>query len=169
MNVWLRPGLQGVRKLINKFKYFKQIGSHMAQNVLETSVKENLIKNLCVLVLAFLLYNNIYLSLNSIDSIKIGSFLSVISMLLVTVCFANFAFSYEHTDITKLSLRLLSHTATFIFMLLLALLLETLVISIRIVYPSLFSITLIFSILLYLGVGLYDFWDLFRSFKHSAE
>jgi hypothetical protein len=134
-------------------------------DILHISIKENLIKNLIVVALAFLLYSSIYTGLNSIDSVKILSFLSVISMLLVTVCFANFAFSYEHTNINSFSLRILSHVATFIFMLLLALLLETLVISIRIVYPSLFAITLIFSLLLYAGVALYDFWDLFRGFN----
>ena len=135
------------------------------KSLFEMSIKENLLKNIGVLILTFLFHPNISSGLSSIDVSKISDFLLTISMLLVTVCFANFAFSYEHTIMNKLGMRLLSHISTFIFMLLIALLLETLVLSINIIYPSLFMIILIFSILLYIGVALYDFWDFFRAFN----
>jgi len=137
----------------------------MDKSVFEISIKENLLKNFLIIVLVFLFYNSLRIGLKSIDSNQIGDFLLVISILLVTVCFANFAFSYEHSKIRSLGMRLLSHITTFIFMLLIALLLEALVISIGIVYPSLVAIILIFSLLLYIGIALYDFWDFFRAFN----
>lgn len=135
------------------------------KSLIETSIKENIIKNAIIILLTFLFFTNIQHALQSLSSDKIGNFLTVLSILIVTVCFANFAFSYEFTAVEKLGVRMLAHFSTFIFMLLTALLLEALVISINIVYPSLFSIILSFSILLYLGVALYDFWDFFRVFN----
>ena len=135
------------------------------KTLFEISIKENFLKNGIIIILIFLFYPSISNSLQLIDAAEIGNFLLVISMLLVTVCFANFAFSYEFSIMDKIGMRLLSHFSTFIFMLLIALLLETLIISINMVYPSLLMIILIFSILLYLGVALYDFWDFFRAFN----
>lgn len=131
-----------------------------------TKIKnENIIKNIIIIIFAFLLYPTIKESLSTLKADNIGDFLLVISILLVTVCFANFAFSYEYSQVKKTSLRLISHSATFIFLLLIALLLEAMTVSIGIIYPSLFNMIMIFSILLYLGVVLYDFWDLFRRFE----
>ncbi len=47
-------------------------------------------------------------------------------------------------------------------MLLIALLLESIVLATRVIYPSFYGIIAVFSILLYLGIVLYDFWDLSR-------
>jgi hypothetical protein len=89
-------------------------------------------------------------------------------MLLVTACFANFAFSYENSEISNLGNRLLSHFATFIFMLLIAFFLEAIVVGVQLVYPSLFFVILVFSVLLYVGVALYDFWDFLRAFGKTS-
>jgi len=124
--------------------------------------KENLLKNALILALLFLAYGYLHASLSPLDESKLGNFLLVISILLVTVCFANFAFSYKHSDMSEPKYRLLSHSTTFLFILLTGLLLESLVIGAGIVYPSLAGITLLFSALLYAGVVLYDFWDLLR-------
>ena len=129
----------------------------MNKSVFEISIKENFIKHLLIIVLLFLFYNAIRTGLKTIDGSQIGNFLIIISMLLVTVCFANFAFSYKFTKMMSLGMRLLAHVSTFIFMLLIGVLLEAIVISIGIVYPSLFMIIMIFSILLYIGIALYDF------------
>lgn len=139
----------------------------MAKNKLfEKSFKENLLKNLLIIILVSLFYNSIYSSLQSLKvEGGVNDFLLIVSMLLVTVCFANFAFSYEYSNLERLGMRLLAHLATFIFMLLIALLLESLVIVMRVIYPSLLTISIIFSILLYLGVALYDFWDFMRAFR----
>jgi len=132
------------------------------QSAIEKAIKENLTKNLLVVIICVLFYNTLFESLSNIQPEGIGDFLMVVSILLVTVSFACFAFTYEKTHIYSLGTRLLAHSATFIFMLLIGLLLESMVISIRIIYPSLHLIILFFSMLLYLGIALYDFWDLFR-------
>ena len=82
---------------------------------------------------------------------------------LVTVCFANFAFTYERSDFKSLGARWLSHLATGIFMLLILLLLVSICIISNTVYPSLNPLMVVFSALLYLGVLLYDFWDFLRA------
>ena len=125
-------------------------------------MRENMIKNFVIIILGFLFYSMIKQSLLVITPDQIGDFLLVISILLVTVCFANFAFTYDESKMNVLQTRLLSHSATFIFMLLIVLLLETMVISIGIVYPSLFGLIFMFSVLLYIGIVLYDAWDLLR-------
>lgn len=134
----------------------------MACNKLETIVKENLIKNLIVGICVFLFYPNLQKGITGITTESISTLLSVISILLVTVCFANFAFTYEKIKIESLGSRILAHSATFLFLLVTALLLESMVISIGVIYPSLYGIAIIFSILLYISIILYDFWDLFR-------
>jgi hypothetical protein len=48
-------------------------------------------------------------------------------------------------------------------MLLIALLLESMVLAVKVVYPSFYSIILGLAVLLYIGVILYDFWDFFRT------
>lgn len=136
----------------------------LIKKISEKIMWENMIKNLVIIILSFLFYNTIKQSLLAITPEQIGNFLLVISILLVTVCFANFAFTYERSRMELLKTRLLSHSATFIFMLLIALLLETMVVSIGIVYPSLFALISVFSVLLYIGIVLYDSWDLLRIF-----
>jgi len=131
-------------------------------NKLEIIVKENLIKNLIVGICVFLFYTNLRQGIAGITIESIPTLLSVISILLVTVCFANFAFTYEKIQLESLGSRILAHSATFLFLLITALLLEAMAISIGIAYPSLYAISVIFSILLYVSIILYDFWDLFR-------
>jgi len=128
-------------------------------------VRENIIKHVLILVIAFFSFNNIYLVLTSIPINESGNLLSIVSILLVTVCFANFAFSYAHSKIEDKKMRLLAHATTFIFLLLTALLLEVLIVSVSMAYPLMYILILVFSLLLYLGIVLYDFWDFFRAFK----
>jgi hypothetical protein len=128
----------------------------------DSIIKENFFKNFVIVVLVFLFYGPISNSLATLPSEAIGDFLFVISILLVTVSFANFAFTYESSKMNTVGSTLLSHSATFVFMLLTALLLEVMVIAIGDIYPSLYVLTIIFSIILYIGIILYDFWDLFR-------
>jgi hypothetical protein len=131
----------------------------------ELVLKENIVKNLVIVIIAFLFFGDIKVQLQFIDAAKMGDFLFIVSILLVTVSFANFAFSYEHAGLRSLTVRLLSHFTTFIFLLLTALLLEAFVISVNIVYPSLSTLIFVFSFLLYVSIALYDFWDLLRAYK----
>lgn len=125
-------------------------------------VKENVVKNILILVVAIFVYPFISSSLAQIKPEQINDFLLVISMLLVTVCFANYAFTYEKSKIETKYGRLLAHFATGVYMLLTAFLLESIVIAVEAVYPFFHGIIFGFSILLYVGVVLYDFWDRMR-------
>jgi len=125
-------------------------------------VSQNLIKNLLIIIIAAFFWSIISASLQPIQVDQLGNFLMVVSILLVTVCFANFAFTYEKSRFRTLQGGILSHLATFSFMLLILLLLESMVLAIKIIYPSLYPIILGFSVLLYAGIMLYDFWDISR-------
>ena len=128
----------------------------------KTLIKENLIKNLLVIICTAFAYNFVVASTGGVDVTQSGNFLSLISMLLVVVCFANFAFTYEKSNMNLFSVRLLSHVCTFFLLLLLALLLVALVSSIKVFMPSLHNLSIWFSVLIYISVVLYDFWDILR-------
>lgn len=132
------------------------------KNFKEILIKENCVKNLIVLITTFLLYPNLSEVLKVVSSDGVNDFLLMISIFLVTVCFANFAFTYEKTKIESIGSRMLAHSATFLFLLLTALLLEAMVIVVGITYPLLSGVAIVFSILLYLAIILYDTWDLLR-------
>ncbi|MBP9718605.1 hypothetical protein KBD59_04915 [Candidatus Gracilibacteria bacterium] len=126
-------------------------------------IKENIVKNIFVLTIAVLLYPIISKALEQIKFEQTSDFLLIISMFLVTVCFANFAFTYEKSNIQTKAGKLLAHFATGLFMVLIALLLESIVLAVKVVYPSFYVLIILFSVLLYVGVILYDFWDLMRA------
>lgn len=123
---------------------------------------ENALKNLLAIAFAMLAYPFINQSLSGIDASALANFLLVVSILLVTVCFANFAFTYEKARMATRSGRLLAHSTTGIFMFLIAALLESVALGVHIIYPSLSPIIVGFTALLYIGLALYDFWDLLK-------
>ncbi len=125
-------------------------------------VNDNAAKNALIIFLAVLFYPIQSEALSAIRPDQLNNFLLVISMLLVTVCFANFAFTYEKSKMQKIGERLLANAVTFVFMLLIALLLESIVLAVNVVYPSFFIIIAGYSVLLYGGIALFDFWDLLR-------
>lgn len=126
---------------------------------------ENIVKNILILIFALILYPTILQETNNLVGNQIGDFLLLLSILLVAVCFANFAYTYEKCKIEVLGHRLLAHVTTFIFMLLLAAMLLTMVSTVKVVFIAVFPIVTTFAILLYLGIVLYDFWDLLRADK----
>jgi len=126
-------------------------------------IKQNIIKNVIVLIIAVFMWPILSNSLIQIQPEQANNFLLTISTLLVTVCFANFAFTYEKSKLKSKLGNLLSHFAVGIFMLLLALFLESIVMVMGAMYPFFHIMIFSFSILLYIGVVLYDFWDILRS------
>ncbi len=62
----------------------------------------NTIKNLLVVVIALLLYPVLNEALQSVEATSMNDFLLIISIFLVTVCFANFAFTYEKAKMGRL-------------------------------------------------------------------
>ncbi len=131
--------------------------------VTNSLIKVNFIKNILILLAAVFIYPVISDSLTSIKADQMNDFLLIVSILLVTVCFANFAFTYEKSNLQARSGKLLAHSATGVFMLLTVFLLESIDVAVKAVYPSLYFLVLGFSIMLYVGVVLYDFWDLMRA------
>ncbi len=128
-------------------------------------IKENVIKNAVVVLIAAVLYPVIAKSLEQIKIEQTNDFLLIISILLVTVCFGNFAFTYEKSRFKAKGGKFLSYGTTGILLLLTLLLLECMIVTIKIVYPFLFNLILGFSIMLYAGIIMYDFWDLMRAEK----
>ncbi len=132
----------------------------MAQSI--HYIRDNLVKNILAIIIAAIAYPYLSDTLAIIQVSDMGNFLLIISILLVTVCFPLFAFTYEKSKLQSLGQRFLSHGATFIFILLAAFLLESMVLVVKFIYPPLYGIILLFSILLYVGIVFYDFWDLMR-------
>ena len=89
---------------------------------------ENLAKNLIILLVLVFSYPQIqdflYNSPVAADNSVLGSLLVAVSILAVTACFGNFAFTYEKVEHSSLDLRLLAHFTTGILMLLIGLSLE---------------------------------------------
>lgn len=126
-------------------------------------LKENVIKNLSVVLATLAFYPFLKGALDEVSSGQAGNLLMVISMFLVTVCFANFEFTYEKSQLDSRLGKWLATGSTAIFMFLIAILLEIIVIIIKTVYPSLFGIFFFISLLLYVSIVIYDFWDLVQS------
>lgn len=129
------------------------------------SVGECLAKNALIVIVTFALYSPLTESLSSIRPEQAPDFLFLISIMLVTACFGNFAFSYEYSIVELWWMRLISHLATFLFMLLIGLLLFAMAIAIEFIHPNLYELVRSFCLLLYFSCAVYDFWDLFRKFK----
>ena len=119
---------------------------------LKQHLRENIIKNILIVVFALFFYPFLKSSLDEISLDQTGNFLLVISMFLVTVCFANFEFTYEKSQLNHRLGKWLATGSTAIFMFLIALLLETIILIIKLIYPSFFGLFFGFSILLYGGI-----------------
>ena len=137
------------------------------QITIKRALIENTLKHLSIIVSCFILSSYIYNELGSTQLSNLGEFLMLISIFLVTACFANFASSYELTDISKNWMRILSQFASLINLLLIAMLLLTMMIAIDIVYNKMFDLASVFSILLYFGIIVYDYWDFLRCFVRT--
>ena len=127
-------------------------------------IQENILKNILLLIILGLSYNPIQdFILNNQkllgDNALAGDFLVAVSILAVTACFGNFAFTYEKTKEKKQLNRLLAHSTTGLLMLLIgiALIMTSALGKILIGnFPAL-NISLL---ILYVASVLYDFWDL---------
>lgn len=127
---------------------------------------ENIAKNFIILILlvpSFVSIRSfIYTSSLVADKFSAGSLLVAVSILAVTACFGNFAFTYEkvhHKDTTS---RMLAHLTAGLLMLLIGLSLEmtSVLASVLIGNFQIFNVSLV---ILYLAAVLYDFWDLKRA------
>jgi hypothetical protein len=128
-----------------------------------TLIYENIFKNIFIIILSLILYPLVIKPIKEIGVEQMNDFLLILSILLVSVCFANFEFSYQKSKIESLGERMFLHIVVIPFGLLLTLLLLSLVTAVGVVYPTLELTILLFSFLLYIGMILYDFWDILRA------
>lgn len=139
---------------------------------MKTYYWDNVVKNLTVLFVLILSYSPIEKSIsNSViaqDKASLGSLLVAISILSVTACFGNFAFTYEKVEIKNRQSRILAHITTGLLMLLigLSLVMTSFVIELLMGKFVIFDISLI---ILYFASVCYDFWDLQRSTTPSIN
>lgn len=128
-------------------------------------IKENLAKNILAIALLVILYFPIsgYL-MNSnlfVDISLAGNVLVATSIIAVTACFGNFAFTYEKIDKGSAFSRHLAHFTTGLLML---------IIGVSLIFTSIlatfvmghFVLIDLLLIALYVACVGYDFWDLFR-------
>ncbi len=128
-------------------------------------IKENILKNLTVailLVASYLPIEKYVLSSNLVhDMDAAGSIIVVTSIIAVTACFGNFAFTYEKIELKRPLERYLAHITTGISML---------VIGVSLAFTEVLTVLLmgrfylldVVLVLLYLAVAGYDFWDLLK-------
>lgn len=127
-------------------------------------VKENLFKNIVILIVLAVLYlqiQNFLMSNLSNDKASASSIIVVASIIAVTACFGNFAFTYEKINPKKGFHRFLAHTTTGLLMLLIGISLIFTSVLTTIIMGN-FIISDITFLLLYIASVFYDFWDLFR-------
>lgn len=127
---------------------------------------DNVIKNLFVLFILILTYVPIDIAITNSsiaqDKASLGSLLVAISILSVTACFGNFAFTYEKVKFKSMSSRVVAHITTGLLMLLIGLTLEMTSITIGLLMGN-FMIFNLSLFILYFASVFYDFWDLQRS------
>ena len=120
---------------------------------LSKTVRDNLIKNLLVVIIAIATHPYLSNVLSTIKASDMGNFLLTISILLVTVCFPLFAFTYEKSKLSRPIQKIVSHATTFVFLLLSTFLLESMTLVVKFIYPSLYGLISSFSVLLYVEIG----------------
>lgn len=126
---------------------------------------ENTIKNILLLALLIGSYGRLLKLFKNIDPEHYDSLLMTITLLIMAVLFADYAFTYAHTRIKNLLDRYLSHVITFMIMLCTGLLLESVVMIVNLkTNLNVWLITFV-SITFYASLVLYDYWDILRSEK----
>lgn len=126
---------------------------------------ENITKNVFILIVLFFAYLQIQTTLGSMDfpdKSVLGSLLVAVSILSVTACFGNFAFTYEKVEHRDDKSRYLAHATTGLLMLLIGLSLEMTSVLVMLLIGKFFIFDLSL-IILYCASVLYDFWDLMRA------
>jgi hypothetical protein len=127
---------------------------------------ENVGKNLVIICLLIPAYFNIQASLTNspltADKSVLGSLLVAVSILAVTACFGNFAFTYEKVRHSSAGSRWLAHSTTGFLMLLIGLSLEMTSVLTKLLIGN-FLVFDLSLLILYVASVLYDFWDLQRS------
>jgi hypothetical protein len=127
---------------------------------------ENLIKNVIIILILIGSYFPIKEMINNstlaIDKSSVGDLLLVISIVIVTACFGNFAFSYEKLKLGKEPfLQFTAHLTSGLLMLIIGLSLEITAVLTSLLFNNFWTLNIIL-LLLYISSVTYDFLDLHR-------
>lgn len=128
--------------------------------------RDNYIKNIFVLSALILLFDPIrraFVNVSTpLDPGVLGSMLVAVSILGVTACFGNFAFTYEKIGSRDVGSFMLAHVTTGLLMLIIGMSLEMTSVLVELLMGkfALFDLSLI---MLYIASMLYDFWDVRRA------
>jgi hypothetical protein len=127
--------------------------------------KENILKNLLIVIILVITYLPIeaYISSSILatDKTAAGSIIVMTSIIAVTACFGNFAFTYEKINVKWKFERYLAHVTTGISMLVIGISLEFTDVLTVLLMGRFYLVDGVL-VLLYLAVAGYDFWDLLR-------
>ena len=124
-------------------------------------IKENIIKNFLIILIGALSYHQISEIVLTISPQHYGTILSFISLTLLASLFGVFSFTYEKSKMKSTSNRYLSHLTTGLLMLCSLILLETSLLIINSLIGRYFLFEAI-TVLVYISIVCYDFWDLLR-------
>lgn len=143
---------------------YRTTKSVILNSMLSQYIKENIIKNVLILLGMLLFYWLIqdFFSSAEIAENNVGNILVAVSIIIVTACFGAFAFTYEKAFMESPPQRYLAHCTTGLLMLIIGLSIICTHFLIGRLMQHYFFIDWIL-ILLYSSVILYDFWDLLRS------
>jgi len=124
--------------------------------------KENIAKNGLLVVLLLVLFPVVANSLKSLSDVsRVGNLLVATSILAVTACFGNFAFTYERVKLENKFSRYWAHATTGLLMLLIGLSLEFSSVLCGKLVGKVVMLDIAW-VLLYMASVMYDFWDLQR-------
>lgn len=129
------------------------------KNIYLENAAKNILLVFALLIIHPVIQNSLLSSGISQDKAIVGNLLVAVSILAVTACFGNFAFTYEKVNIKNPLDRLLAHATTGLLMLLIGLSLEMTSILARFLLDGFVIFDLSLAIL-YAASVLYDFWDL---------
>ncbi len=130
---------------------------------MEKILKENIVKNVILIILFILLYNPILRIVAPISGADLGTLSMIVSILILGSMFGNFTFSYDRSNLKNVYERYLAHLTTGILMFTMGLLFEfTVAITINIGLGNNF---LPITVLIYIAMIGYDFWDLLRGIR----
>tara|TARA_Y100000310_G_scaffold211063_1_gene211790 strand:+ start:301 stop:702 length:402 start_codon:yes stop_codon:yes gene_type:complete len=126
-------------------------------------IKENITKNLLIVLIIWILYTPIksFLTNSISDKALAGDTLVAVSIFAVIACFGNFAFTYEGINPNNTFQRYLAHITTGLLMVVIGISLVFSSILTAIIIGEFIIIDLLVIIIYAASVG-YDFWDVYR-------
>ncbi len=139
---------------------------------LKKSIFENIVKNILIIIILFLLWPACVASISNLDNILIDPVIKVVGFLLSGTIAGNLRFSYNSIDLENTNFRIFSHFVTAILLIAIGLMMEILILTINEAFKQLQSVKYFYEsmpfiaiLLLYISMLLYDWWDLLVSLQ----